>query len=179
MKKFLAATVLLSSIISNAASAYQETILVANAYRGVTSTSYTNITGGTVYSFNSIGPSVYMQPYLETLIKGEGNPSVYQTKVCVGGEICGRASSIVVNYPAGTYLQKVRVWAHDKVGDKTAAHLQLYVNGVFHSEQDVRQSGSWLEYTLGAYAQSVTFKSIHEKNLPGGDESVVEIFESY
>lgn len=89
--------------------------------------------------------------------------------------MCGKNNSLVINYPAGTYLQKVIVGADDQYDDKTDAALQLYVNGVYLTELDVKKAPglSRLEYSVGSYVQNLTFKSVHKDGKAVGDETKI------
>ena len=84
-----------------------------------------------------------------------------------------------MTYPAGTYLQKVTIYAHDNVGNKTDALLQLYIDGALIGELDVKKAGSNLEFPVNRYVQIMQLKSINLNRGPGGDETVVTSIQSY
>ena len=158
MKKLFVGAFLLLSSLAFADVAYVDGVAIGG--------------GSTKWNLYSSGPSLDVATYAVF-----GN--YYVRQICIGGGKCGRESSINVLYPAGTYLQKVVIRAHDSVGDSTNALLQLYVDGVFVNELDVKSGGSDLEYTIGRFVQNMQLKSINKNRGSGGDETAVSHILSY
>lgn len=93
---------------------------------------------------------------------------------CIGGANCGVNTSITIQYDQKVYLQKVSVYAHDFIGEKSKAHLQVWADGVLIGEQDVLRSGSELNFTVNTYvSNNITLKSVKEDHSPTGDETAV------
>jgi hypothetical protein len=101
------------------------------------------------------------------------NAGFEENLICIGGEICGKESTVSVIYYSTTYVAKMRVLADDNVGSKTKAHLQLYADGQLIGEQDVSRHGSWLEFNVGRRVNSLMLKSVHESHAPNGDETEI------
>ncbi len=98
--------------------------------------------------------------------------------ICIGGEQCGRANFIQINYPQ-SYVQKISIFARDDIGSVTKAHLQVFVNGVLIGEKDVLRAGSWLEFPVNSYVSTIYLKSIRDTGASTGDETAIEKISSY
>lgn len=98
---------------------------------------------------------------------------------CIGGEICGKNSLVSVEYYSTTYVSALRVLAHDDVGQKSKAHLQLWADGQLIGEQDVLRAGSWLSFPVGRRVNNLMLISVNENHAPNGDETVVEYLLTY
>lgn len=92
--------------------------------------------------------------------------------LCIGGAICGTTNYVYVQYP-GSYVSNVLVSAHDAVGDKTSAMLELWVNGVLRSRQDVKAAGSTLVFDVYQPVWQLQFRSVQKDGRSGGDETML------
>ena len=99
--------------------------------------------------------------------------------ICVGGDICGKNDALTVQYPAGSWVNGVSVGAHDKVGGQTKAHLQIYINGNYAGEQDVKSDGSTLAFPVHTFVNTIKFMSVNQDHKPGGDETQILQLQSY
>jgi hypothetical protein len=79
---------------------------------------------------------------------------------CIGGQLCGgTANTINVIAPYG-YINYVYVQAHDNIGDKAGANLEVYVDGVLVGRQDVKSAGSFLYFPVNMSGSTVTLRSL-------------------
>jgi hypothetical protein len=101
--------------------------------------------------------------------------------ICFGGELCGKNDQVTVLYMSSSsnFLTNVNVRAHDHVGDKFKAHLQLWADGVLIGEKDVSKNGSWLNFQLDRNVFRLEFRSVHERGAAGGDETVITWIQTY
>lgn len=94
--------------------------------------------------------------------------------ICIGGDICGVENTLFIVYPPNTYVSVAEVTAHDDVGSKTKANLQLWIDGVFQKEMDVKKDGSNLRFYINKVIKSnIEFRSIGESDTQT-DETVIE-----
>lgn len=92
--------------------------------------------------------------------------------LCIGGAMCGTTNYVYVQYP-GSYVSNVLVTAHDNVGDKTGALLELWVNGALFSRQDVKAAGSTLIFDVYRPVWQLQFRSVQKDGRSGGDETML------
>ncbi|KJZ13751.1 MAG: hypothetical protein ACPGUE_16555 [Marinomonas sp.] len=94
--------------------------------------------------------------------------------ICIGGDICGLENTLFIVYPQNTYLSVAEVTAHDDVGSKTKARLQLWVDGVFQEDMDVKKAGSTLRFYINKTVKgNIEFRSVGESDGKT-DETVIE-----
>jgi hypothetical protein len=79
---------------------------------------------------------------------------------CIGGAICGGTNNTLIVSTPPAYIKYVNVKAHDDVGDKHSATLEIYVDGVFIASQDVLKAGSILYYPVNRNGSTITLRSI-------------------
>jgi hypothetical protein len=101
-----------------------------------------------------------------------------RTGLCIGGASCGTSEYLYVQYP-GSYVSNVIVSAHDGIGDKTNALLELWVNGYYHSRQDVKAAGSNLIFNVYRPVYQLQFRSVHKNGYSGGDETMLMNLQSF
>lgn len=90
---------------------------------------------------------------------------------CIGGQRCGRDTSYTLDVGSINLITYVVVSADDNVGDKTKAHLQCYVDGIFAGELDVSKAGGLLSFFPNLVGRRVEFRSVSEDHNPNGDET--------
>ena len=101
-----------------------------------------------------------------------------RTGLCIGGASCGVNEYLYVQYP-GSYVSNVIVSAHDGIGDKTNALLELWVNGSYHSRQDVKAAGSSLIFNVYRPVYQLQFRSVQKNGHSGGDETMLLNLQSF
>lgn len=106
---------------------------------------------------------------------GGGDP---RQGLCIGGGYCGTTNYLYVQYP-NSFVSNVFVSAHDAVGDKTNALLELWVNGRYHSRQDVKAAGSTLVFDVYQYVYQLQFRSVQKDGNSGGDETMLLNLQTY
>jgi hypothetical protein len=105
----------------------------------------------------------------------QGDP---RTGLCIGGGQCGKYNYLYVQYPS-VWISTVLVTAHDAVGSKTNAKLELWVDGRFHSSVDVKAAGSTLTFNTFTYVRQLQFRSVHKDGSSGGDETMILQVQSF
>lgn len=94
--------------------------------------------------------------------------------ICIGGDKCGVDNSLFIVYPNNTYLSLVEVYAHDDVGSKTKARLELLVDGVSVGIQDVKKEGASHRFYVNRSVKGyIELRSLGE-NDDKTDETVIE-----
>lgn len=103
--------------------------------------------------------------------------------ICIGGDRCGQKNAIVIPIPpnGSGYVSRVYVNAHDRIGRKHRAHLQLWEGNELIAEQDVKKDGSLHTFILNRpITDTLYLRSVHEswrqggKYLRAGDETMIE-----
>lgn len=103
----------------------------------------------------------------EILLTTDASPS----PGCIGGARCGVDKAYTIDTGSTYFITKVIVEADDNVGDKTRAHLECYVDGVFAGELDVSKNGSSLAFKPNLSGRRVELRSVREDHNPLGDET--------
>jgi hypothetical protein len=95
---------------------------------------------------------------------------------CIGGEQCGGpANTIDFFLQPGVMVVSITVDAHDDIGDRRNAVLDLLLDGVLIDSKDVKSAGSILVFPVNRPGGSkITFRSRHKNNDPGGDETHID-----
>ena len=70
-------------------------------------------------------------------------------------------------------IEQVKVYCHDRIRKEPRAHLILYIDGVQRGRLDVKQAGSVLVYQPVVHGQILRFRSVHEADFRGDDETYI------
>jgi hypothetical protein len=94
---------------------------------------------------------------------------------CIGGQLCGGTSNTIIVSTPSAFIRYVNVDAHDNIGDKHQALLEVYIDGVRVGSQDVLASGSRLYFPINLYGSTVTLRSVRADG--SSDETYVSRIE--
>lgn len=134
--------------------------------------------------FGSIGCSVEPTNALEEQVIGLENELEESStravtieyripKIGIGGAIYGQQTGYGFGLAGRPLIRQVKVYAHDRIGSSHKAHLICYIDGQVVGRLDVKKKGSWLYFNVNRHGNNVSFKSVHEANKPGGDETFI------
>lgn len=131
------------------------------------------------YALGHCHPTTNLTDFTRSDIKSALQQANVGQAICIGGGFCGESNTLIVSYLANTWVSTLKVYAHDRIGSSTKAHLQLWVNGSFISEKDVLKDGGWIDFSVNNYTNQIELRSVQEAHNAGGDELAISRLVSY